>query len=331
MNRYDTNKPFFIIPWVIADDEIFVDITDIAVPGIYPYYMISNYGRVFNKYNKYHPFTRYNLDSRGYWHSPVQTKYGQKLIRNHRMEMIMFNWVAGCDNLVVDHIDGNKLNMKLSNLQWLTMQNNSLKGFAQFREYGGIPAQVIPDYIKKDIELQEQYAISFKSNMIKPFSITTYTQKNFNDLKSEYNCQSSSDNIHAEKTKHTTEEKIKICEMLQQGYTQSYIATTLHVKKSYVSSILHKQTATEISDNYDFSNYGTIPYHDKWMFTPDQVHAICKYLQEYSIDTYNSRKTFIKQMFATLGIEYTDQRYRTVLDIYKGRGYTSVSSQYKFK
>lgn len=331
MKQYDTNKPFFFIPWVIEPDEIFVTITEKAVPGILPYYMISNYGRIFYMYNRMNPFCNYNIDSRGYWHTSVQTKYGQKLVRNHRVEMLMFNYMDGCEDLIVDHIDGNKLNMKLINLQWLTMQANSIKGFAQLKEAGGIPNQVIPEYIHRDIELQKRYYISFKSSLEKPFTITTYTQKNFNDLKTEYNCQSSSDNIHAEKTKHSEEEKIKICEMLQQGYTQAYIATTLHVKKSYVSAILHKQTATEISDKYDFSNYGTIPYHDKWLFTPDQVHGICKYLQDYSIDTYNSRKTFIKQMFAALGIDYTDQRYRTVLDIYRGRGYTSVSSQYKFK
>lgn len=330
MQKYDTNKIFFIIPWLVAPDEVFKDITEQAVPGVQPYYMISNYGRIFNKYNKAHPFCNYNMDPKGYWNATLQTVDGQKTIRNHRVELLTFNYVNGCEHLVADHIDGNKLNMKLPNLQWLTMQENTLKGFRDIQALGGLPPQIVPDYIVFDMQLQEQFSQANKK-LEKPFTIGTYKQKNYNDLKAEYNCQSSSENIHATKTKHTEEEKIKICEMLQEGYTQSYIASVLHVKKSYVSAILHKQTATEISDNYDFSNYGTIKYHDKWVFTPEQVHAICRYLEQNDLNSYNSKKTFIRQMFAVLGIEYNDQRYRTVLDIYKGRGYTSISSEYNFK
>ena len=36
-------------------------------------------------------------------------------------------------------------------------------------------------------------------------------------------------------------------------------------------------------------------------------------------------------MFAILGIEYSDNRYRTVLDIYNGRGYKSVACNYNIK
>lgn len=329
MTKYDLNKPFFIIPWVIEPDEIFLDITEDAIPGIYPYYMISNYGRIFNKYNKSNPFCSYNVDSKGYWQTSLCTKNGGKLIRNHRIEMLVFNKIQGSDSLVADHIDGNKLNMKLCNLQWLTISENTYKGFYDIRAYGSMIPQTIPDYILRDIELQKQYSQTLKK--VKPFYITTYTQKNYNDMKSEYNCQSSPDNIHLPKTNHSKDEKRKICKLLQEGYTSAYIAAKLHVKKSYVSAILHKQTATDLSDNYDFSNYGSIPYNDKWIFTTEQAISICKYLQDYGISNYNSKKNSIKQMFAILGIQYNDQRYRTVLDIYNGRAYKSIAKDYKFK
>ena len=327
--KYDRIKPFSLIPWIISQDEIFLQITEREVPGIYPYYMISNYGRIFHIYNKINPFMSYNLDSKGYWTTPVQTEFGKKMIRNHRIELLVFNYRYDNSDYVADHISGNKLDMRLSNLQWLTFSENNSKSINQLRLYSSIPPQIIPDYITMDMNLQNEYREKNKNVLNKPFYFTNYNQKNFNEMRQNFNCQSSG-NIHSKKTKHSEEEKIKICEMLQQGYTQSYIANILHIKKSYVSAILHKQTATEISNNYDFSNYGSIPYHDKWIFTTEQVEKICEYLEKNPIETYNSKKSYIKKMFSILYIDYTDARYRTVLDIYNRRGYLSVSSKYKF-
>ena len=71
-------KPFVIIPYIIAPDEIFLPVTEQAIPGVYPYYMISNYGRVFLKYGKT-PFMSYVLDSKGYWYGKFATTDGGKI------------------------------------------------------------------------------------------------------------------------------------------------------------------------------------------------------------------------------------------------------------
>lgn len=44
----------------------------------------------------------------------------------HRLMMIVFNPVENYENLQVNHIDGNKLNNSLENLEWCTNQENRI-------------------------------------------------------------------------------------------------------------------------------------------------------------------------------------------------------------
>ena len=51
--------------------EIFVVISEKLVPGILPYYKISNYGRIWHKYKEM--FLTSNVDSKGYMFKPLVT------------------------------------------------------------------------------------------------------------------------------------------------------------------------------------------------------------------------------------------------------------------
>lgn len=44
--------------------------------------------------------------------------------RVHRLCMYTFNYIPGCENLQVNHIDGNKFNNDISNLEWVTPKEN---------------------------------------------------------------------------------------------------------------------------------------------------------------------------------------------------------------
>ena len=104
--------------------EEFRMITDIAVPGIKPYYMVSNYGRIWHIYRQ--EFLSYNMDSKGYFFKPLATKEGAKACRIHRLVMLVFCYIDGCEKLFVNHKDGNKLNNCITNLEWATPSENTI-------------------------------------------------------------------------------------------------------------------------------------------------------------------------------------------------------------
>ena len=102
--------------------EVFVDITDLAVPNIKPYYMISNYGRIWHKYKA--EILSITFDSKGYLYKPLSTDNGNANCRVHRLVMMCFCYYPGCESLFVNHKDGNKTNNCLWNLEWVTAKEN---------------------------------------------------------------------------------------------------------------------------------------------------------------------------------------------------------------
>ena len=320
-------KPIDFIPYTVAPDEVFKYITPDIIPGVKPYYMISNYGRIYMRFSRI-PWMSLTLDTKGYWMASLITDNGPLLVRVHRIVKLAFDYIPGCENLVVDHVDGNRRNPYLGNLEWVTFGENIRRGIQMSKKNGSLPPQITPPYIINDMDFIRNMKDQIKQEKEEKKSMpVTYTQKTFNDLKSNFNCQSNSTRNSA-RSSHTAEEVHAICKMLQDGYTMSYIATKLQIKKSYVAAVYHGQARPDISCKYDFSKYGTIAYHDKWVFTPEQVHAICDYMSKNRMEDAPSRRMYIKHMFANLNIEYSDNKYSAVLDIYKGRGYTSVSKNY---
>lgn len=83
-----------------------------------PRYLISNYGRVFDTYT-------------GVFIEPYTTKNNYKYISVfghmrliHRIVMVTFNPIPGCDELQVNHKDENKSHNWIWNLEWVTCSEN---------------------------------------------------------------------------------------------------------------------------------------------------------------------------------------------------------------
>lgn len=53
----------------------------------------------------------------------------KKTFRIHRLVMMVFHPIQNIDDMEVNHIDGNKRNNALSNLQWCTASENQLHAF----------------------------------------------------------------------------------------------------------------------------------------------------------------------------------------------------------
>jgi len=114
--KYKNNdkKEFYTDDSVVPEDEVWVDIK------VAPNYKVSSYGRVKNKTTGL--FIKPFVSNRGYLRvnlsSPVNKKY--------TLHRLVGEYFISKDNdgLIINHIDGNKQNNHVSNLEWITHQEN---------------------------------------------------------------------------------------------------------------------------------------------------------------------------------------------------------------
>lgn len=119
-------KPIYFDPIHIAPDEIFLPIENNVIENIAPYYIVSNYGRVYNYYNN--KFIHISYKKSGYMSVSLQTLDPniRKEILLHRLVLLVFNYIKDSDKLDVNHKDGLKYINFLSNLEWCTTRENNL-------------------------------------------------------------------------------------------------------------------------------------------------------------------------------------------------------------
>ena len=111
----------------LAPDEIIKNVTSDIIPDIYDYYMITSYGRVFNKFTN--SYMSPGVSGAGYNFLELATSHGPQMVQIHRLVLKAFNPIDNDTNFVVNHKDGNKLNNKLSNLEWVTRSMNAIHAF----------------------------------------------------------------------------------------------------------------------------------------------------------------------------------------------------------
>lgn len=90
-------------------------------------YQISNHGRVYS--SRYDRFLKPYVNGRGYLHACLCVKMERSCKAIHQLVAIAFLGHNPCGmKLVVDHIDNNKLNNRVDNLQIITTRQNIIKG-----------------------------------------------------------------------------------------------------------------------------------------------------------------------------------------------------------
>lgn len=114
---------------MIERQEIFKPITDLSVPGIDPNcYYISSFGNVYSKKsNRY--LTKVQTWN-GYWrvYLYLRNGYGRYHLI-HRILLTEFFPIPGYNNLQVNHINGNKNDNYLWNLEWCTASQNIIHAY----------------------------------------------------------------------------------------------------------------------------------------------------------------------------------------------------------
>lgn len=106
---------------VYYQDEYFVEIPPLS-DGIKPYYIISNYGNVYNIYSGRQIIPHENEN--GYLQVSLMTQTGRVYRKVHRLVMMCFFYFNGCELLQVNHKNGNKKQNAYWNLEWSTPKEN---------------------------------------------------------------------------------------------------------------------------------------------------------------------------------------------------------------
>lgn len=106
----------------------------IIYKDIKQYYFIDEYGNVYSNYTNKLTLLKYAYDKDGYKTISLQLKNNKRgNFRINRLVALMF--LPNPNNLpVVDHIDNDKANNHISNLQWLSISDNTLKGY-KYNDY----------------------------------------------------------------------------------------------------------------------------------------------------------------------------------------------------
>lgn len=94
----------------------------------FPFYKISNYGRLMNRYGR---ILKPRLQNSGYYFYSLYDGRGrdfQTQITVHKLVMISF--IGNNKGYDINHIDGNKLNNHVNNLEYISHSDNAKHAYA---------------------------------------------------------------------------------------------------------------------------------------------------------------------------------------------------------
>lgn len=92
-----------------------------TIPGYRQKYTVSNHGNVVSSRGPMKP----DVNRSGYYRVRLYKKGKPKRYMIHRLVLRLFKPVKGWQDLEVNHIDGDKTNNRLDNLEWMTRSENN--------------------------------------------------------------------------------------------------------------------------------------------------------------------------------------------------------------
>lgn len=340
MYTLPTTQNNFIITF--PEPEVFAPITDIVLPGIMPYYMVSTYGRIASvKLNN--ACMKKSLDNNGYEIISLETVNSRKTLKVHRIVMLTFKYNENYKNLEVNHIDGIHTHNWIWNLEWVTSSENTQHAMAIGLHAKGEQAvnsiftDVEVHYICKQLELgvsipdivEEMKMRIYPREYSNLYGIISHIKNGYawKHISSLYNIPHIPVDVFNEKEVH------HICKCLEQRMSYDDILISLNrvnlsnseytkCKKS-ISNIKNGRTHKHISSLYNIPKGRSGQF-----FSEEQIHYICSLikmntdiprndiLSSLGINVNGLDKATLTSMRATLRLIKQKKLFKNISDLY---------------
>ena len=301
----------------------------VIINGIITNYDISNYGNILiNRKTKL--IRKWSFDKDGYLITSLSINNHEYKCSAHRLVAKAF--IPNPENKPeVNHIDGNKTNNDVSNLEWATRQENIDHAIRTglVNPVGETNNSSI--YTEKQIREACELMENPKNNpryvsMITGIGrVTLYHIRKGNEWTHvskdykfpEINYRFGTNNVN---NRYTEDQIHEVCRLLELGKYPKDIENETGVDNDIVQKIRKKELWTQISSFYDFPDIDIYhgENHSNAKYTSAQIHEVCKLLEDPSMSYPKiSKKTGVN--------------IHTICRIVKKGAWSSISKDYNLQ
>lgn len=245
-------------------NEVWMPILDFYIPNVNPYYYVSTKGRIWSIIIN-GPMS-ISLSDGGYPSITLSRRdHTSVRVSVHRIEMLTFCYIPGCEVLEVNHKDGVKTNNDITNLEWLTPSENLIHAYSNGLKLMG-ENHPMASHTEMQVRticecLEKKYPLK-KCAEIAGLEPNDTNMKYVSDIKNKVTWVNISNEYNIPKERNnqlfSSEEIHSICKLLENGYKDDEIAHKVRPDlqedqyKNVMKSIRKRYRFKDISCNYSF-------------------------------------------------------------------------------